>query len=348
MSPRPLSSSGHSSATPGQPGTVITRWLMAAAVLLLAYLCLSPTPAAAQGPFAFVVLADVRQYAGPGIYDSPDYFRGALEATTTLTDVAFLVAPGDMDPLEDVQWTITTTLSAGLPWYPLVGNHELPGGYEPYSGANMDFLRAFDYDANGIGVPPDVVRSGPSGCPETTFSFDYDLAHLVVLNEYCDEAGDTATDGDIPDHLYDWLVADLAASNRPFKFVFGHEPAYPQPDADNGRLRHTDDGLNQHSDHRDRFWSLLRQAGVTAYVCGHTHNYSVVRVNGVWQVDVGHARGAGDTGAPSTFVLFQVEGEVARMTTYRDGHSGTYDYDDIVHQQLLAGEQTFLPAISHR
>ena len=32
------------------------------------------------------------------------------------------------------------------------------------------------------------------------------------------------------------------------------------------------------------------------------HNFSAVDLGGVWQIDAGHARGMGDTGAASTFV----------------------------------------------
>jgi hypothetical protein len=50
----------------------------------------------------------------------------------------------------------------------------------------------------------------------------------------------------------------------------------------------------------------LVDRGVTAYICGHTHNFIVHLHGGVWQIDVGHARGFGDTGARSTFVMFYV------------------------------------------
>jgi hypothetical protein len=205
----------------------------------------------------------------------------------------------------------------------VVGNHELPGlGSEAYYGANMDWLRSYDYG---------TVNAGPSGCSETTYSFDYSNAHFVVLNEYCDAGGDTVTDGDIPDHLYNWLVADLAATSQPFVFVTGHEPAYPQPDADNGRARHMADSLNQYPANRDRFWDLLVAEGVTAYICGHTHNYSAVRIDengviggdGVWQIDAGHARGRGDPGARSTFVRVTVDTDHVTYEVYR---TNTPDY----------------------
>ena len=106
----------------------------------------------------------------------------------------------------------------------------------------------------------------------------------------------------MPDHLDDWLVADLAVTTSQHIFVFGHEPAYPQPDAHNGRLRHENDSLNAHGARRDRFWHPLRDRGVTAYICGHTYDYRAAFIDGVWQLGAGHARGRSDTGAQTRFV----------------------------------------------
>lgn len=264
----------------------------------------SPTP---QPSFAFAVAADIRIYAGPGPYDSPRFFRGACEAIAALGDVAFMVSPGDIDPPAGVLWTITTTLGADFRWYPAVGNHEVE------TPEDMNWLRSYDYGP---------VNPGPSGCPTTTYSFDYGNAHFVILNVYCDAHGDTVTGGDIPDHLYAWLAADLDATTQPHIFVFGHEPAFPQPDARTGRVRHLGGSLDAHPAHRDRFWRLLRERGIRAYICGHTHNYSAVQIDGVWQLDAGHARGMGDTGAPSTFILIRVDGPTVTFETYRDDMRG--------------------------
>jgi hypothetical protein len=255
----------------------------------------------------------MRSYSGPG-YDSSQYFRGACEAIASRGRGAFMVSPGDIDPPSDVLWTITSTLGTTYTWYPVVGNHELPGaGQESYPGSNMDWLRSYDYGD---------VNPGPAGCPETTYSFDYQNAHFVMLNEYCDTGGDTVRDGDVPNHLYDWLVADLSATDKTHTFVFGHEPAYPQPDADNGRTRHVGDSLDQHPTNRDRFWNLLRDERVIAYVCGHTHGYSAVEIDSVWQLDAGHARGKGDTGARSTFVTINVDANGVTFKAYRDDADG--------------------------
>lgn len=299
--------------------------------LFLDFSLLSPRPATGA-PFRFVVTADMRYYSGSGTYDTSQYFRGACETIDNLGSGAFMVSPGDIDPTTDAQWTIQQYIDSTYMWYPVVGNHELPGaGHEPHYGANMDWLR--NYNAGGNTLPY-VVNIGPTNCVETTYSFDYQNAHFVVINEYYDGSSDTGTDGDVMDSLYYWLVNDLAATAKPHIFVFGHEPAYPQPDAYNGRERHVGDSLDKYKTRRDRFWSLLQGYGVVAYFCGHTHNYSAVRHRGVWQLDAAHARGAGDTGAPSTFFIVDVVGDDlsdVTVTVYRDIHDGVYDYDDLIH-----------------
>ena len=262
------------------------------------------------------VVADMRQFAGPGRYDSPRYFRGAVEAIAARGDVDVVISPGDIDPVEGVYWTLTSTLGSGVVWYPVAGNHELPGnGREAARGANMRWLNAHDYG----GVIP-----GPTGCVTTTYAVDIENVHLVMLNEYCDEAGDTATHGDVPDHLYEWLAADLATTDQEHIIVFGHEPAYPQPDRATGRSRHVGDSLDQHPATRDRFWALLREHGVLAYVCGHTHNYSALFIDGVWQIDVGHARGVADAGAPSTYVLLHIARDDVSFGAYRSFAGAAY------------------------
>ena len=315
-------------------------WLLL--LLLLAVEdCSSPGQAAWGAEpvnFTFAVAADMRSFTGQGSYDSSQYFRGAVQAILGTGEPAFLISPGDIDPPSQTRWTLDQVLGSDFRWLPVVGNHELPGaGSESSSGANMAWLRAYPQNVG-------LVHPGPAGCPTTTFSFDYQNAHFSVLNQYCDTAGDTASDGDIPDYLYNWLAADLAATSLPVKFVIGHEPAFPQPDQDNGRIRHEGDSLNQYPAHRDRFWDLLRAQQVAAYLCGHTHNTSVANLSGVWQIDAGHARGLGDTGAASTFVRVNVRGASMTYQVYRDdANGGAYA---LRRSGLLVGEfQTYLPVV---
>ena len=268
--------------------------------------------------FSFFVAADMREFSGPGIYDRPQFFRGACEAMAELGSGAFMVSPGDVDPPADVYWTIREYLGEDHLWFPVAGNHETE------TPEDMEWLRSYNYDPNGP-APPNIARWGSPGCQETNYSFDYGGSHFVMVNQYCDGVSDTATDGDVGDALYRWLEEDLATTDKEHVFVFGHEPAFPQADADNGRERHMGDSLNQHPKNRDRFWRLLSDSGVTAYFCGHTHNYSAIQLDGVWQIDVGHSRGMGDTGARSTFVLVHVDHERVTWETYRDdGNGGAY------------------------
>lgn len=254
---------------------------------------------------SFAVAADMRQYTGGNM----DYFRGAVERISFGGAGDFMISPGDIDPPAGVLQTIGTYIAAGYPWYPVTGNHESE------TAEDMSWLRTYNPDGNSL---PNAVNGGPAGAEQTCYSFDYGSAHFVVLNQYYDGFSDAGSDGDVVAGLYDWLAADLAANAQPLIFVFGHEPAYPQPDEDNGRARHMTDSLNAHEANRDAFWALLESKGVTAYVCGHTHNYSVYKQGTVWQIDVGHARGYGDTGARSTFVMFYLmQGGSVWIYTYR-------------------------------
>jgi hypothetical protein len=255
------------------------------------------------------------------------------EAIKARGGAAFVLSPGDIDPPAGVRWTLDKVLGADSLWYPVVGNHDAE------TGKDMAWLRAYNPDPNAPDTPPSpgIVRWGPAGCVDTTYSFDYGSAHFAVLNEYCNSAGEAETDGDISDQLYDWLADDLANTDKEHVFVVGHEPAFVQPDQDNGRVRHEGDSLDGHPYNRDRFWNLLKSHGVLAYIAGHSHNYSTVDLDGVWQIDAGHAKGRGDRGAPSTFVLVHVNGDSVSFDTYRETFKGGYDYDDITHHGVLAG-----------
>ncbi|MFH1278282.1 MAG: FlgD immunoglobulin-like domain containing protein [Candidatus Eisenbacteria bacterium] len=309
------------------------RFSRPATIVMAIVSLLTVFPVTADGArFTFAVTADVRRFAGPS-YPTSGHFLGACEAIASRDSVIFMVTPGDMEPPWDTRWTLDQVFGPDFLWYPVLGNHELD------SLAYVEYIRAYDLDPNGA-AEPNIVRTGPTNGVETTFSFDYDNAHFVVLNEYYDGVSDMGTVGDVTDSLYEWLAADLAANTKPHVFVFGHEPAYPQPDADNGRLRHEFDSLNQFPPNRDRFWSLLRDSGVIAYICGHTHNYSAYVREGVWQLDAAHARGLGDQGAPSTFLLITVDGDGVECETWRDVHDGIYDYDDIYNFIALRGTAT--------
>jgi len=265
----------------------------------------------------FVLVSDQRDYSGSSIYDTPLYFRGACEA---IRDVGsdFMVVVGDFDYPENTDWTIKQYISPLKVWYPVIGNHECE------SSSVMQWIR--NKNAGGTTLP-NIVNSGPANAVETVYSFEYGNCHFIVLNEYYDGNTDCHNfgtnpnywQGNVSDALYNWLVNDLDTNTKPYVFVFGHEPAYPQPDMDNGRERHMNDSLNKPSTivNRNRFWNLLSDYGVISYFNGHTHNYSHIKVNGVWQVDTAHAMGNGDTGAMSTFLKVIVDHNDIHVQVYR-------------------------------
>lgn len=220
-----------------------------------------------------------------------------------------MISPGDVIPAADTRWTIDQVLGVDYLWFPVPGNHD-------FGRADISFLQNYNYDPNPSSEPK-IVNWGPSSCPRTTYSFDYQNSHFVGLNVYCNEDAPWGIDGSISQTIYDWLAADLAETTKEHIFVFGHEPAFPQPDAQTGEIRHHYDSLDQYPAARDNFWQLLQEYQVVAYIHGHTHGYSAVNFGGVWQLDAGHAMGVRAAPTRGTFLIITVNGKQVVLKTYR-------------------------------
>lgn len=272
--------------------------------LMLLFFCFSAVHAQNRPKFSFALAADMRNFTG----DKMEYFRGACESISTHKDISFMISPGDIDPPDSVYYTIQKYLNANMVWYPVAGNHETE------TASDMEWLR--NYNKGGL-LLPNIVNTGPASCRETNYSFDFKNTHFVILNQYSNENCDNCTKGDMPDFLYNWLKDDLQKTKMKNILVVGHEPAYPLPDIENQRFRHTDDCLNQYPENRDRFVKLLQDHKVKAYIYGHTHNYVVAKLNKLWHIDVGHSRGKGDPGARSTYLIMTVAGDQISYSTYR-------------------------------
>ncbi len=276
--------------------------------LLLAGSCGGAAPS-----FFFVVTADVMSYAqGSGL------FEDACRMIAAAGPGSFMISPGDITPPDVIAARINSLISPNYPWIPVVGNHEID------TAGGIEWIRSL--------VLPFAVSPGPPGAERTCFSFDYADVHFTVINEYYDGSSDAVLvngHGYLSPALMAWLDADLAGTGKPVKIVVGHEPAFVQPDQETGRVRHLGESLDADPVSRDAFWAVLAARGVKAYICGHTHNYSVVQVNGVTQMDAGHARGTGDPGAPSTFIQVEVYPDgLIRYITWRLNSSGSYSMRD--------------------
>jgi predicted phosphodiesterase len=196
-------------------------------------------------------------------------------------------------------------------WYPVIGNHEQE------TPEDMEWLR--EWGAKNAGQ---FVNTGPENAEETFYSFDYKNAHFIAINQYYDGESDIAADGDVTDPAFEWLENDLKQTDKQFIFVIGHEPIISIMDYHSGRLRHKGDNLDKYPENASRFMELLRKYNVSAYLCGHTHNFSYAKINGVWQLDAGHSRGIGDTGSPSTFLKIFVSNSDVWFEVYRDDADG--------------------------
>jgi len=224
-------------------------------------------------------------------------------------DFAFHVTAGDY--FEDDRSTmaydfydaLTGEFGADVKWYPGVGNHELKGG-----AIDVVWLKQY-YRDHLMGE----VNPGPPGCNETTYSWDYENAHFVQLDMYCENGKYEDNDGAYSDWLYNWLVKDLEDNNKPVVFVIYHEPAFP-----NGR------GGKDHSPEGwKRFMKLLNDRKVVAGFCAHTHTYGRYQVDGdwtkfTWEVDAGNAGRMSHGDKHQTFVDIKVcEDGTVRFDTWQ-------------------------------
>jgi hypothetical protein len=231
--------------------------------------------------FEFITAADMRYF----IMDensTAKHFIGALQEIREVGPGNFIISTGDIDPPDRVKTSIDSILGKDFPWYPVMGNHEI----EVID--HVQYLRNYNKDGRSL---PGLVREGPPGCRETTYAFEWEDCHFVVLNQYFDGESDMGTDGDVVPSLLHWLEQDLKENTKKFIFIFGHEPIFPMPDMETGRIRHYDNSLNKYMDNNVAFIQLLRKYKVKAYICGHTHNTSYASINGLWQLDTGHSRG---------------------------------------------------------
>lgn len=290
------------------------RSLVVSAVAILA-LSTSPRPLPAE--FRFTVTAD-----GQG---NTDGFGQVLGAINDLVGGpgAFHITAGDLifyiGNISNSRQVVDEHFGEDFLWYVAPGNHDV---------ADMVWLRSEYHDGNGKRAPlKDFTKgNGPEGTKETTYSWDYENAHFVVLNEFWDGTSDIGADGNIVPELYDWLAADLAANQQPVTFVIGHEPAFPY-------VRHVGDSLDAYPENRDAFWQLLEDHDVTAYICGHTHYYSTHRgnkdgVGDVWQINPA-AAGFGRASGPDMFLDVLV-GDTSVVFSAYENADGWHVVDTVV------------------
>ncbi len=161
---------------------------------------------------------------------------------------------------------VNKTLGKDIPLYPVLGNH---------SHVNARVINTFSSHFN-IKKPPSLDFNILS------YSVELEDSQFIVM-----ASGNYERDAPaifkywkiIP--LMDWLKKEL--SQNPslinYRFVIGHEPAFSTTNVVGTYL-----GLDKDLDRRDKFWSVLKKGGVSAYFCSHENLFDRSNRGGVWQV----------------------------------------------------------------
>lgn len=213
------------------------------------------TGAAASSSWTFAVVGDTH------VASSATSIPAEVVASILADRPSLVLVPGDIveaglgatkatlrSQLEVFKTVTAPLTSAGIPIYPIRGNHE---------NDSAENLAAWSEAFSGSAALP---ANGPAGQVGLTYAFTRNNALFVGLDDYVDL------------HRVDqaWLEATLAANTRPHVFVFGHEPAF--------KVRH-DDCLDDHPTERNAFWSSLSRAGAQVYFCGHDHFFDASRID---------------------------------------------------------------------
>jgi hypothetical protein len=238
----------------------------------------------------------------------------------------FMITVGDMDNFSAVKKAVQDVMGESYPWYPAVGNHDLPdtgNDGAKHNGKRLKALRTYNQKhlKNIINWGPDALSElagyDEKGARDTNYSFDYENTHFVIIDQYYGNTYPRRGQGKIFDSLYDWLKKDLQQTDKKHILVFGHEPAFPAHDIDfvKHQKRGTLEGGNPAQ--RDKFWKLLKDNGVKAYFCGHVHIHKIDDHEGVKQVLVGLSKLV----AWNTFVKVYVHGDKITIQPYRHDHA---------------------------
>src|SRR6056297_2123509 len=124
----------------------------------------------AEKDMSFIVANDWR-YKTTGQFAGPEFFRGALLKNKEVGKGSFMLSPGDVSPMGDSRELIADVLGQDYLWYPSVGNHEMPE-----DGPYLEYFREWNKGGTSL---PNIVRKGPPGSEETTYSFEIGDCHIA-------------------------------------------------------------------------------------------------------------------------------------------------------------------------
>ena len=257
-----------------------------------------------DAPVRVAILSDSRSGAAPGLEAHlgvnaqvlselfQDAARSGVEAIFFPGDlIDGYTTSADSFDLQLRSWhQATGPVHGSVPVYTGMGNHEaLCDSWTDRvqidkSGDESAEAHFASLVVNPSGAPGPEAEGAPS-YDETVYRWVIGDVHFVMLNtnywwtshpghERLDGRGNR--EGFLMDGQLDWLQTQLAQAREEGAahiVVMGHEPAFPAGG-------HAEDGMwwNGEIDEvnrmRERFWSLLSEHQVLAYVTGDEHNYS--------------------------------------------------------------------------
>jgi len=145
------------------------------------------------------------------------------------------------------------------------------------------------------------------------WSFDYGPAHFAIVDQYVSYSPGSPQIA--------WLESDLAASDKPWKFVVLHEPGWS---AGGG---HENDALTQAT-----IWPLCLAHDVAMVFAGHNHYYARAEVEGIQNITTGGGGAPFHTPGPESphlvtatpaFHFCKVEIDGAELTFTAETPEGT-------------------------
>jgi hypothetical protein len=153
------------------------------------------------------------------------------------------------------------------PVWPVPGNHEFGASDSPtQSGPYYDsFTLPRQGEFGGV----------PSGT-EAYYSFDWGRVHFIALDSHdtdrsapANPTSDVCPPG-VGGAMYQWLCADLAATDQDFIIAFWHHPPYTKGSHDSDNAADSAGIMKQM---RERFLPVLDAYGVDLVLTGHSHSY---------------------------------------------------------------------------
>ncbi len=230
----------------------------------------------AQGGLRLAMLADVGGGGRPQ-FDLAAVLRGAAPDLVLLAGDT--VYPKFSDRLADQRFfSVYREQMAGTPFFVVAGNHDTT------YGPPWEFVDAFVCPTNDTDA---ATLAAESTWPEAYYSFDCGDAHFAGLYVPIYYPGLELKPGKAQ---WRWLEADLAASPRPWKFLFLHQPVMSS--GPHGHADYNANGVPDTEELAAVLLPLARQYGVQMIFSGHDHIYERFRpVQGVHCVVAGGGGG---------------------------------------------------------